>query len=122
MGLDAQNDGENVYLNLIGYVEGLFTSELQAVIVDTPNNWLTLCNSLNPTLSKAILGPNSTISETVCGFAGVSAPTTPHVGSDKIPADAAVIIHTAAAELLGWQIFAFFQLVNPITSPLFHIT
>ncbi|KIW00452.1 uncharacterized protein PV09_07977 [Verruconis gallopava] len=106
---DIANDRLNILSNLIGYVGNLFLSELSAAVISSPENWLTLCNTINPALTGIFFGPANVVVPTVCGYAGfVSAPS-PDVGTNDVPPTAAVVVHDAATSLLAWQFVALFQ-------------
>jgi hypothetical protein len=94
------NGRQNVLFNLIGYVGGLLISELLAAVVDSPENCLTLCNTINPNLTALFFGPTNVVVPIACGYAGVAGPSPPTVGSLQVSADAATIIHDAATLLL----------------------
>lgn len=103
------NDGPGVFDNLIGYVGYLFMAQLSASVVNTMTNWLSLCNTMNPSLANIFFGPANRVVGTTCNHVGLSDASDPDFGASNPPARAADVIHKAATLLLAWQGLSFFK-------------
>lgn len=105
------NDGPGVFGNLIGYVGDLFMAQLSASVVNTTTNWLSLCNTMNPSLANIFFGPANRVVDSTCCHVGLSNASNPDFGTSNPPTRAADVIHEAATLLLAWQGLSFFR--NP---------
>ena len=106
---DMSNDGQGIFKNLIGYVGDLFVSQLFASVADDSAAWLTLCNTINPSLASIFFGPTNGVASTICSRAGLVNAKALNFGSNNVSARAADIIHESATLLLAWQSLSFFQ-------------